>query len=265
MKNDDKPTGIALRRRDTLKILGVGGAAFLAAYSNRGMTPFEAEGRSTTPTPIDCVIRPELPTGPYFVDNQLNRSDLRSDPLEGNLSIGVPLFLKIVVFDVANKSCTALAGARVDVWHCDYMGIYSGIEQRGFNTLGQKFLRGYQITDARGIVEFRTIYPGWYSGRTVHIHVKIRTKAPDGQDFEFTSQLFFEDRLTDHVHAQKPYVKKGKRDTRNADDNLFKKSGSQLMLKHSGNLESGIKTSINIGLDLNDIKVGAPDLSGPLP
>jgi protocatechuate 3,4-dioxygenase beta subunit len=259
MKNDDKPTGTMLSRRDALKVLGVGSAAFLAAYSQKGNILLETAGRSATPTPIECALRPELPTGPYFVDDQLNRSDIRFDPLEGNVSPGVPLFLKIVVFDAANRSCTPLAGARVDVWHCDHMGIYSGVEQRGFNTSGQKFLRGYQLTDTRGIVEFRTIYPGWYSGSAVHIHFKVRTKAVNGQGYEFTSQLFFEDRLTDHVHAQKPYVKKGKRDTRNADDTFFKEVSGQLTLKHSGNLESGIRASINIGLDLTDAETGAPD------
>jgi protocatechuate 3,4-dioxygenase beta subunit len=260
MEDDDKPTGTILSRRDALKVLGVGSAAFLAAFARQGDSLPEKADRSAASAPIECALRPELPTGPYFVDDQLNRSDIRFDPLEGNVSPGVPLFLKIVVFDAANRSCTPLASARVDIWHCDYMGLYSGVEQRGFNTVGQKFLRGYQVTDARGVVEFLTVYPGWYSGRTVHIHFKIRTKTTNGQQYEFTSQLFFEDRLTDHVHAQKPYILKGERDTRNAKDNLFKESGAQLMLKSSGNLESGIRASMNIGLDLSDTKTGAPDL-----
>jgi protocatechuate 3,4-dioxygenase beta subunit len=261
MKNDDQPAGTILSRRDALRVLGVGSAAFLVAYArNGGNILLDAANRSAAPIPMDCIVRPELPAGPYFVDDQLNRSDIRYDPLEGNVSVGIPLFLKIVVFDAAYQSCTPLEGARVDIWHCDYMGIYSGVEQRGFNTTGQKFLRGYQLTDAKGVVQFQTVYPGWYSGRTVHVHFKIRTKAKNGRDYEFTSQLFFEDRLTDHVHAQKPYVKKGKRDTRNEKDNLLKESKYQLMLKTSGNLESGIRASINIGLDLSDTETGAPDI-----
>jgi hypothetical protein len=104
------------------------------------------------------------------------------------------------------------------------------------------------------------VYPGWYSGRTVHIHFKIRTTAPNGRDYEHTSQLFFDDRLTDIVHGKKPYLKKGQRDTRNKDDNFFQQGGDQLLLKVTGNSESGYYASISIGLDLTDAETGTPDI-----
>ncbi len=86
-------------------------------------------------------------------------------------------------------------GAIVDIWHCDAAGVYSDATDPGFNTVGKKFLRGYQVTDANGGVQFTTIYPGWYRGRTVHIHFKVRAKAKSGQSYEFTSQLYFDDAI----------------------------------------------------------------------
>lgn len=254
MESDDKPIGQILSRRDALQLLGIGGAAFLA--TGVGL-PVDASFVSSA---LGCVVRPELTIGPYFVDDQLNRSDIRYDPREDNVSEGTSLILKIQVFDVSKKSCTPLEGARVDVWHCDAMGIYSGISNGVFNTLGQKFLRGYQMTDLKGRVQFQTIYPGWYSGRTVHIHFTIRTKGADKQDYQFTSQLFFLDALTDQVHSKDPYAKKGPRNTRNRDDHIFKQGGIELLLNVKGDGGRGYIASINIGLDLTDTKVGAPDL-----
>jgi len=258
MENDDKPVGQILSRRDALKLLGVGSAAFLAVsiVANQSNTAVAA---SST---LACVVRPELTIGPYFVDDQLNRSDIRSDPLEGNVSEGIPLTLKITVFDVASNSCTPLKGAQVDIWHCDAFGIYSGVSERGFNTVGQQFLRGYQLTDATGKVQFKTIYPGWYSGRAVHIHFMIRTTGADGKSYEFVSQFFFSDTLTDRVHAQKPYASKGRRNTRNASDNIFNNGGDQLLLALSGDNTNGYASAITIGLDLTDAEVGASDTFG---
>ena len=261
MENDDKPVGQILSRRDALKLLGVGSAAFLAACSSPAETgALLSLNGSTVSAALDCVVRPELTIGVHFVDDQLNRSDIRHDPLENNVSAGAPLLLNISVFDAGGKRCAPLEGARVDVWHCDAMGIYSGVVERVFNTRGQKFLRGYQLTDADGRVQFPTIYPGWYSGRAVHIHFTIRTKTSGGKDYQFTSQLFFRDALTDQVHSKKPYKKKGKRDTRNRDDNIFKNGGSQLLLNVRGDGAGGYIASINIGLDLTDADVGKPDI-----
>jgi len=259
MENDDRPVGQILSRREALKLLGMGSAAFLAAYAVPGGTrTIGLANGSRISAALSCVVRPELTIGPYFVDDQLNRSDIRYDPLEENVSEGVPLILRINVFDAAD-SCTPLEGAQVDVWHCNALGIYSGVSERGFNTLGQKFLRGYQLSDPKGSVQFQTIYPGWYSGRTVHIHFMIRTKAADGQDYEFTSQLFFTDALTDIIHARKPYARKGERNTRNADDQIYKSSGRQLLLNVTGDRVNGLIATINIGLDLSDAEVGQPD------
>src|SRR5206468_9991999 len=114
-----------------------------------------------------------------------------------------------------------LVAAQVDIWHCDALGIYSDVKDPIFNTVGQKFLRGYQITDAHGEAKFLTIYPGWYRGRTVHIHVKVRTTPQANRSFEFTSQMYSDDTLSDRDYINVPYATKGKRTARNQDDHIF--------------------------------------------
>ena len=207
-------------------------------------------------------MRPELTLGPYFVDEQLNRSDIRSEPSDGSVREGIPLTLTINVLDIANSSCTAIEGAQVDIWHCDAQGVYSGVSDQGFDTTGQKFLRGYQLTDGTGKAQFLTIYPGWYSGRAVHIHFMIRTTGADAQSYEFVSQFFFDDALSDQVFAQEPYASKGQHDMHNADDNIYNSGGDQLLLAVTGDNANGYAATINIGLDLTDAEVGAFNSSG---
>ena len=137
----------------------------------------------------------------------------------------------------------------MDIWHCDGLGVYSDVQDPGFNTIGQEFLRGYQITDARGEARFVTVYPGWYGGRTVHIHFKIRTASVAQRSFEFTSQLYFDDVLTDRVHADPPYTAKGQRTARNRHDRIFRLGGDQLMLAPTI-VADGYAAAFAIGLQL---------------
>jgi protocatechuate 3,4-dioxygenase beta subunit len=274
MDKDDKPVGQILNRRDALKLLGIGSAAFLASCATPNATSTSApasnptvgmgstQAESTAATVLDCVVRPELTIGPYFVDGQLNRSDIRSDPSDNSVVDGVPLTLNISVSSVGNNSCISLEDAQVDIWHCDGQGRYSGASDSGFDNSGQQFLRGYQLTDANGVVQFQTIYPGWYSGRAVHIHFTIRTKGASAEDYQFTSQFFFDDTLSDQVHALEPYVSKGQRDTRNATDNIFLGGGDQLLLNLQGDAANGFTGGMSIGLDLTDMEVGATDSAG---
>jgi protocatechuate 3,4-dioxygenase beta subunit len=203
--------------------------------------------------------------GPYFVDEQLNRSNIRSDSSDGSVKEGVPLTIHIAVTNIGSSRCIPIEGAQVDIWHCDAQGQYSGVSDRGFDTTGQDFLRGYQLTNSDGGVQFQTIYPGWYAGRAVHIHFTIRTRAADGKEYQFTSQLFFDDALSDQVHALEPYASKGQRDTLNSTDNIFIGGGEQLLLNLQGDNTNGYTGSMSIGLDLNDIEVGAPDTAGGRP
>jgi protocatechuate 3,4-dioxygenase beta subunit len=108
--------------------------------------------------------------------------------------------------------------------------MYSDVGDSRFNTKGQKFLRGYQVSDASGTVTFQTIYPGWYAGRAVHIHFKVRTNPAGSRGLEFTSQLYFDEAITDAVHAKAPYNTKGRRQTLNAADGVYRDGGRQLTL-----------------------------------
>ncbi len=240
--NDDEMVGRILSRREVLATLG-GGALLI------GLTSCStAQAATSTSTIPGCVVRPEETEGPYFVDEKLLRSDVRSDPNSGKVSEGIPLRLKFVVSKIGS-SCSPLAGAWVDIWQCDSSGVYSDAKDRSFNTKGQKFLRGYQITDSSGVAQFVTIYPGWYEGRAVHIHFKIRTLSGKTFTHEFTSQLFFDDALSDQIFKQKPYSNKaGTRSVRNANDGIYRNGGKQLMLEvvkegagYTGTFDIGLK------------------------
>ena len=263
MDSDDHPTGQILSRRDALKLLGAGSASLFAWSAAPGVTDTFIPN-SMAGTALDCIVRPELKIGPYFVDNQLNRSDIRFEPADRSITAGAPLTLNIGVFAVTAYRCVPLEGAQVDVWHCDAQGVYSGIKGWPFDTTGLIFLRGYQLTDPKGQVQFKTIYPGWYSGRTVHIHVMIRMTTAEGQYYEFISQLFFSDTLTDRVHTLKPYTRKQPRPTRNASDSVYADVGYQLLLNVTGSNSSSYLARINIGLDLSNAESSRTDsLNGP--
>jgi protocatechuate 3,4-dioxygenase beta subunit len=219
-------------------------------------TPVEASPTADAAAVPDCVVRPEQTEGPYFVDENLNRADIRSDSSTGAVKEGAALALAFVVSQLGAGACMPLPGAHVDVWHCDAAGVYSDTSDSNWgSTVGQDFLRGYQVTGADGKAQFTTIYPGWYQGRTVHIHFKIRATGTDGQSYEFTSQLFFDDTLTDHVYAQPPYAARGQRTLRNSGDNIFRNGGSQLTLTVDKR-DDGYTATFPIGLDLSDTSVG---------
>jgi protocatechuate 3,4-dioxygenase beta subunit len=129
-----------------------------------------------------------------------------------------------------NGACAVLPGAQVDIWHCDALGVYSDVEDRDSSTRGQQFLRGYQISDHEGVVRFATIYPGWYRGRAVHIHFKVRVPGQNGRLDEFTSQLYFSDELTDRVHEAQPYAANRGQRLLNSRDMIFREGGTQLVL-----------------------------------
>jgi protocatechuate 3,4-dioxygenase beta subunit len=192
------------------------------------MTSFATATAAAVPA---CVVRPEQTEGPYFVDAKLNRSDIRSEPSDGLVKPGVPLRLTFQVSRVNAGSCSPLDSAVVDIWQCDALGLYSGVRDMnvGFDTREKKFLRGFQTTNANGSAEFLTIYPGWYEGRAVHIHFKIRTDLSSRRAYEFTSQLYFDESITDQVLKQAPYNTRGQRRTTNDADFAFRRGGDRLI------------------------------------
>jgi protocatechuate 3,4-dioxygenase beta subunit len=223
VSGDDRAVGRVLSRRAAVVLLGAAGFAVLARRPRDG-------GWAAAQGVGPCVARPEQTEGPYFVDEALHRSDIRADPADGSVRPGVPLDLSIVVSRLADATCAPFAGAQVDVWHCDHLGVYSDVRDPRFDTTGRKFLRGYQRTDAEGRARFTTIYPGWYEGRTVHIHFKIRSPAERRPGFEFTSQLYFDDAVSDRVFAAAPYAGRDGRRTRNGGDGIYRRGGSQLLM-----------------------------------
>lgn len=215
-----KPLSISLSRRKALGLIAVtaGGGAFLPAAaiaaqssSYAGLTLFQS-GAGV------CAITPEVTEGPFYFDPKLERADVT----EGKKGVALTVRLQVV-----DATCRPLAGARVDIWHCDAQGAYSGYPGQGdgrdVDTSGQTFLRGWQKTDASGIVSFATIYPGWYHGRTTHIHFKV---FPD-ENSVMTGQLFFPDSVSDQIFTTvAPYNDRpGKRDTSNAGDGIARQAG----------------------------------------
>jgi len=267
LHNDDQPVGRVLNRRELLTLFGSTGALLLFSTT---LPRIVAAQSTTIPTPAAtgtavpaCVVRPELTEGPYFVDGPLNRSDIRIDPSDDSVTPGLPLRLIFRVSDVTGGVCAPLAGAQVDIWHCDAAGVYSGVDSEG--TADEMWLRGYQVTDESGSAEFITIYPGWYRGRTVHIHFKVRTDAGDMAGYEFTSQLFFPEDLSDLVFEEAPYTGRGYRNTLNVDEGIFRENGDVLTLDlvaFEDDTEAGYSATFDIGLDLSDANVGASDSAG---
>lgn len=240
-----------MTRRTSLRLLAGAGAAGLVGCTNdlsRAIQPAAKGDPAVTIDSLSCVARPQLTAGPFFVDDRLDRSDIRSDPSTGAVAPGVPLKLAFNVSRIENGVCTPLPGAVVDIWHTDALGRYSDIRSEG--TSGQQFLRGYQTTDKDGVARFTTIYPGWYRGRTIHVHFKIRTFANDREVYDFTSQLFFDDATTDRVVQEAPYRQRGEPDTTNRTDWLYRNggNGSKLLLSLSGDGD-GYAAAFAIGLE----------------
>lgn len=216
----DKRASLPISRRRALGLIAVtaGGGSFMPSTapaaqvsSYAGLALFDA-GAGV------CAITPEATEGPFYFDPKLERADIA----EGKSGVGLTVKLQVV-----DATCRPLAGARVDVWHCDAQGHYSGYPGQGdgqdVDTSGQTFLRGWQKTDESGIVSFATIYPGWYRGRTTHIHFKIFLDDSS----TMTGQLFFPDALSDQIFASvPPYAERaGKRDTSNARDGIARRAG----------------------------------------
>jgi protocatechuate 3,4-dioxygenase beta subunit len=181
---------------------------------------------------VSCLLTPEQTEGPYYIAKE----KLRRNITDGRP--GTPLTLRLSVVDA--KTCRPIEGAAVDIWHCDASGIYSGF---GAGRASRTFMRGIQRTNANGVAAFKTVYPGWYQGRTVHIHVKVHVRG----NVVHTGQLYFPDRVTDAAYRKAPYSARPNRDVRNAADMIFRNGGkrSLLSLRRSG---AGYVGSIRMGV-----------------
>lgn len=162
---------------------------------------------------------PQQTEGPYFVDGMPNRSDIRTDSSDGSLQQGITLYLLIHVYGMNNGLCFPVGRAKVDIWHANSLGVYSSVNEMG--TTGKNFLRGYQLTDKNGTARFTTIYPGWYPGRAIHIHDKVRIFNGSETTLEWTSQLYFNNTMNKQIHEQPPYSSHGPPPTQNEQDFIY--------------------------------------------
>ena len=194
--------------------------------------------------------------GPYFVDDGASgylRSNILSNLDGSETQTGIPLTLTLYVFDSEN-SCAAMQNVQVDIWHCNASGVYSAESVE--DTVGQSWLRGYQLTDVSGMVQFTTIVPGWYQGRTTHIHLRLRSTY-DSTDNSGTNtmQLFFDQTLADTIDTTiSPYSSEGKNSTTNATDRVYseQEDGTTLMTL-TGDNTNGYTASFNIYLPITAV------------
>src|SRR3954454_23610001 len=218
---------LRVNRREGLVAAGVAGVG-AAAYGLRGLwLPGDADAAS-------CVLQREVTEGPYYLDLNLVRRNIRGG------RPGTPLTLRSKVVDAT--SCKPIRGAMVELWHADASGVYSGVQgNRG------TFLRGGQRTDSSGNVRFETIVPGWYRGRTPHIHMKVFVSG----DEVHTGQVFFRPATTRKVYAQGAYRSRGNADTSNSADSIYRDAGARAIvpLTRKGRLiRSGFNGRMTVGV-----------------
>lgn len=220
------------RRRDVVAGIGLAALAPLLACAREKAAA--APGRGRLIAGDTCPLTPRQTEGPFYFDPRLVRRDIK----EGRP--GVPLRLRLQVVGAAD--CAPHERARVDVWHCDSAGAYSGYDQE--RTAGETWLRGTQLADAEGVVAFETLYPGWYAGRATHIHCKAWT--PDGR--EIASQIYFPDDLSDRIYAEGPYAGRGGRRQRNGDDGLFRDAGEAVPIARMVRSAAGYDGAVVLSL-----------------
>lgn len=202
-----------LSRRRLLGGLLLGGAG-TGMFSATGTA---AERSSTAPAAQaqgSCLLFPEAVEGPYYFDPNTVRKDIT----EGRPGHPMRLALKVI----EHGTCRPIPSARVDVWHADARGVYSGYpaqgDARNISAKGKTYLRGTQISDSNGEATFDTIYPGWYPGRTPHIHLKVFLD----EKTLVTSQAYFPDELSARIYKEKePYAERPLADTSNRQDFIF--------------------------------------------
>jgi protocatechuate 3,4-dioxygenase beta subunit len=226
------PMSSPMSRREALGLFGTAAAAAAAVAAFGVRTAGAATRAAPAAASASCVLMPEMTEGPYYIDDAAVRRDIT----EGKE--GVPLRLRLTVVDA--DTCRPLPRASVEVWHADAVGEYSGF---GSSSDGSMFLRGVQRANGNGIANFRTIYPGWYPGRAVHIHLK----AHNGGDTVHTTQLFFDENVSDAVYGATPYRSRSGSYTPNEDDSIYADGGedSTLRLRNSG---SGYLGTLTMGI-----------------
>jgi protocatechuate 3,4-dioxygenase beta subunit len=263
-ENDDEIVGVILSRREALAAATKAGFGLVLT----GATGIVSARQNSTP--VHLVASPQLEEGPFFVEEKLNRSNLLQGTTRPSVTRGLPLSLLITVHALQSGELRPMKGAHVDVWHTDASGIYSDISaaMNHENTAHQAWLRGFQVTDAQGRARFETIFPGWYPTRTTHIHLKIRKFSADQNvTAEFTTQLFFDDRLANSIFKKTPYAGRGERPITNDSDGVFgvrqadgTLAGDHLMLELAERKgKPGYSTDFSIALTDENFRAPLPN------
>ncbi|MFG2027070.1 intradiol ring-cleavage dioxygenase [Streptomyces sp. NPDC048825] len=272
-----------ITRRRALAVTGggaaVGGiaiAGYQSAFAGEATTAQTAAASGSASADSSsgtCVLMSSVTEGPYYLDGALVRKDIS----EGKS--GVPLTLRITVQDTT-ESCAPVAGAAVEIWHCDAWGYYSGYttanpggsapaeSEDGSSANDKTYLRGYQIANANGVVKFETIFPGWYTPRTCHIHVKVHTGGEkedgiyEGGTVNFTGQLFFDDDIAQQIFELEPYSQHSGSYTGLDDDMVYDGGGASSGLltlepAQKKDASKGYKGYIRLGIDPDAENTGA--------
>ncbi|MEV2210593.1 intradiol ring-cleavage dioxygenase [Streptomyces sp. NPDC050997] len=289
MTGNHRDTSITRRRAlvvagGTVAAGGLAAAGYQAAFADDATTTTtgSASTASATSTSGECMtLMSSVTEGPYYLDGALVRKDIT----EGKS--GVPLTLRLTVVD-ATDGCTPVPGAAVEIWHCDAWGYYSGYttanpggsapaeSEDGSTANDTTYLRGYQVANVNGVVKFETIFPGWYTPRTCHIHLKVHTggeKADgtyEGGKVNYTGQLFFADDIAEEIFTLEPYSKHSGSYTTLDNDMVYDGGGASsglLTLKavHKSDPSKGYKGSLTLGVDPDAENTGAGSGGGGTP
>jgi len=235
---NEKPT--AKRRLTRRQVLAGAATAASAVLGWRAEPAQSGAAGAAAPDGKVCILTPEAVQGPFYFDPALVRRDIAEE------KAGAPLALTLKVTDA--ETCAALDKVRVDVWHCDGLGVYSGYAREATGSAeGETFLRGTQFTDGDGKVAFDTIYPGWYPGRAPHIHFKVILDDKE----RVTGQLYFPDAVSDRIYAtDSPYRERAQqRDTVNADDFIFLEQRGADTVAEIEEAGGSYRASLLIGID----------------
>lgn len=279
MTGNHKDTSITRRRAlavtgGTVAAGGLAVAGYQSAFADTATDTEASASASDTSTSSSCMtLMTSVTEGPYYLDGALVRKDIT----EGKS--GVPLTLRLTVVD-ATDGCTPVSGAAVEIWHCDAWGYYSGYttanpggsapaeSEDGSTANDNTYLRGYQIANANGVVKFETIFPGWYTPRTCHIHLKVHTGGQkedgtyEGGKVNYTGQLFFPDDIAEEIFTREPYSQHSGSYTTLDNDMVYDGGGTSsglLTLKavHKADPSKGYKGSITLGVDPDAENTGA--------
>ncbi|WP_329337208.1 intradiol ring-cleavage dioxygenase [Streptomyces sp. NBC_00663] len=258
----------------TIAAGGLAVAGYQSASADTGTSADATATASATSTGGECMtLMTSVTEGPYYLDGALVRKDIT----EGKS--GVPLTLRLTVVD-ATDGCTPVPGAAVEIWHCDAWGYYSGYttanpggsapaeSEDGSTADDATYLRGYQIANGNGVVRFETIFPGWYTPRTCHIHVKVHTGGEkedgtyEGGKVNYTGQFFFDDDIAQEIFTLEPYSKHSGSYTTLDNDMVYDGGGASsglLTLKavHKKDPSKGYKGFLTLGIDPDAESTGA--------